>query len=112
MDSTLVTQSDGSTQAKRQRVQIGGSSGTSLLDVVSADPGKNANSVPALAEAVVSDLPSTNYVDNELRPLSLTADGRLRVSSAPAQLDPRYFDLEHTDFGSVALCFADLDPWS
>jgi hypothetical protein len=81
MDESLVTQSDGVTQAKRTRIVIGGdASGTALVDPIASDPGKNPYSVPALATAVVDESTNT-FVDGEVRRLSLTTEGRLRVAA-------------------------------
>lgn len=100
MDESLVTQSDGATQAKRPRVVIAGdASGSAIVDPVDADPGESPYSLPALGMALVGDTPPTNYVQGEIRPLSMSSDGRIRVVAAPSA---NHFDF----FGDEALDFA------
>ena len=85
MDEALITQpGDGTTQAKRPRVQIGGgASGAALVEPVAAEPALSSYSIPALAVALVNDERPANYVDGELRPVSMTSDGYLRVIAGP-----------------------------
>lgn len=96
MDESLVTQPSGPS-AKRPRVVIGGDSGTStnqtndLVQPVSADPGANPNSSPVLPTGLVNDTPPDDYIAGELRPLSLTSEGRLRVAVAPAEISINFF---------------------
>lgn len=89
MDESLVTQGDLVTQAKRPRVVLAGDRGADadgVVDVVqpvSEDPGASPFAVPALAIAVVKETPNT-FLEGELRGLSLTTEGRLRVATQPA----------------------------
>lgn len=109
MDESLVTQSDGLTQAKRQRVVVGGDAGfdgtqNDLVQPVAADPGENPMSLPALATALVNDSPRS-YTDGELRSLSLTSEGRLRVASVSAST---YMDM----FGDTRPISTDPDDFN
>jgi hypothetical protein len=91
MDEELITQAgDGITQAKRPRVVVAGKTGASIVDPVAVDPGPSPYSLPALGMALVSDTPN-NYKDMELRPVSITPEGRVRVSMVAAAMDPDYF---------------------
>lgn len=84
MDADLITQSDGVTQAKAQRVELRGTATGSTVQPAAADPGANPYSLPALAVALVDDGPPGGYLVGEIRPLSATSEGRLRVSDSPA----------------------------
>jgi hypothetical protein len=86
MDESLVTQSDGVTQAKRPRVVIGGDAGNQSADLiqpVAVDPGISPMALPVMPIGLVSETPSV-YVDGQTRPLSLTPEGRLRTSTVQA----------------------------
>lgn len=98
MDESLVTQSDGSTQAHRTRVVIGADDdGEALVNPLAEDPGASPVSLPALAVGLVNDAISS-YVAGELRALSMTPEGRLRVSSVPASNNPDYFGDSRVSF--------------
>lgn len=81
---------------KRPRVVIGGDAGVvsgvnDLVQPVKVDPGVSVMSLPALAQALVSDSPESGYSTGELRPMSLTNDGRLRVSVVEARIIETFF---------------------
>jgi hypothetical protein len=113
MDESLVAQSDAVTQAKRPRVVIGGDAGydsetdeNDLVQPVREDPGANPASLPVLVVAVVNDTPESGYAPGELRRLSLTSSGRLRVASEPAQTKLDFFAgcSATTDPGDMTFC--------
>jgi hypothetical protein len=113
MDESLVTQSDGSTQAKRPRVVIGGdASGSALVDPVNADPGPSPYSIPTLLIALVNDTPNVGLISDQLRPLSLTTDGRLRVTSISAAVYMDFFgDTGPIETDSPAILTSPPNPW-
>ncbi len=118
LDETLALQSDGVTQAKRPRVVIGGNTGwdgstNDLVLPVKADAGKNPTSLPTLPQCVVNDSPESGYVAGELRSLSMTTDGRLRVASAPARLDTQAFEPDEEGMwgGLTVSCVLSNSPW-
>lgn len=45
-----------------------------------------------MAQALVGDAPPTAYLDDELRPLSMTNDGRLRVATVAARIGVSFTD--------------------
>lgn len=81
LDERTVTQADGSTQAKRAVVAIAGHNGSDNVQPVASDPGESPMSLPTIGTALVSDLAESGYVDGQVRALSLTNEGRLRVAS-------------------------------
>ena len=114
MDESLITQSDGTTQAKRPRVVIAGDqSGASVVDPIKADPGSPVYSVPVLGSALVDEARPGGFISGEIRPMSMTTDGRVRVSSSeaaaymdmfgdtsPIETDPRgYLDMKNNPWG-------------
>lgn len=106
MDESLVTQSDGVTQAKRPRVVIGGNAGSGdLVQPTASDPGANPYSLPTLLQGVVNDTP-TSYSIGDIRALLLTTEGRLRVSTTPSENYLNFFgrDTQEALYGSV--CFS------
>lgn len=50
-----------------------------------------AGAVGPLVQGIVSDVPES-YLPDYIRPLSLTTDGRLRVATAPSNVDLDFFD--------------------
>lgn len=112
MDESLVLQSDAVTSAKRPRVVIGGNAGydtaeevNDLVQPVSEDPGASPMSLPTLPQALVADTPPS-YAEGELRPLSLSSEGRLRVVSVQAVLYADFYNPQNVpEFcGSPAWC--------
>jgi len=77
-----------------------------VAGATTADPGANPSSLPALAVAVVSDVPAS-YTPDELRPLSVNQEGRLRVVSVSPPLMPDFYASPWTDAPSA---FAE-SPW-
>lgn len=112
MDESQVTQAgDGVTVAKRPRVVLAGdASGAAVVDPVAADPGANPYSIPALGMALVDDSPQS-YVPTQLRPLSMTTDGRIRVAVAAAQNSPDYFGCDAPDYFGSSFVLKNT-PWS
>ena len=103
MDESLVTQSDQVTQAKRPRVVIGGDvSGSALVDPINTEPTASPYSVPVLGMGLVDESPPGNYVRGELRPMSVTAEGRLRVSTIPGAIFPDYYGEDVVEFFSLS----------
>lgn len=116
MDESSVLQSDGVTSAKRPRVVIGGDAGfgtaNDLVQPVVTDPGVSPSSLPALAVALVNDTPNV-YLVGELRPLSTTPEGRLRVSTVQASTYMNFFGNTSplaTDPDDFVFCPSN-DPW-
>lgn len=96
MDESQVLNGSAAT-VKRPRVVIGGDAGVvsganDLVQPVKTDPGASVMSLPTLAQALVNDSPESGYSTGELRPLSMTNDGRLRVSVIAARVIETYFD--------------------
>src|SRR5262245_18635324 len=93
MNESLVTQSDGITQAKSPRVVLtSDSDGTAFANPIKADPGAAlSGALPTVAIGVVDESPPGNFVRGELRPVSLTSEGRIRASVVPAAINPDYF---------------------
>lgn len=63
---------------------------------VAGDTGKNLTQTPdgslrILVKALVSEAIPTAFVDGEIKSLSLTSEGRLRVSSVPARTEIDFF---------------------
>jgi hypothetical protein len=118
MDESLALQGDGLTSAKRPRVTIGGDVGfdgtkNDLVQPVRKDPGASPASLPVLGVALVGDTMPT-YVDSELRPLSVTNDGRLRTSTSPARVDMVMFEpAEHSMWGELSVDpTQNSSPWN
>lgn len=115
MDESQVLQSDGVTSAKRPRVVIGGDAGyngsnNDIVQPVKADPGANPMVLPVMGLAVVSDT-INSYVDNEVRPMSLTTEGRLRVSVVPARLATQTMDEDQQCMWGECHIGGPASPW-
>lgn len=119
MDERQVTQADGVTVADRPVVVIAGPRGydptTAEFDdvqTVNADPGESAYALPTLGMGLVNDTPQ-GYVAGEVRPISITTEGRIRVSSSTAltYLD-MFGDTSPIDCDSESCDITDVpNPW-
>lgn len=116
MDETSALQSDGLTTAKRPRVVLGGDAGyngtiNDLVQPVNADPGNSPMSLPALMMGLVNDAVNA-YVDNQLRPFSLTADGRLRTTTVHATVYIDFFgDTSPLNTDPAGFINCSVNPW-
>lgn len=115
VDSSLVTQSNGTVQAKRQRVVLGGDAGqcpdgqTDLVQPIDADPGASPSALPVAPVALVDEALPGGYVTGDMRVLSMTSDGRLRVSASPPQIDVDFFGEAPDYFGCAEFA---ANAWS
>lgn len=83
-NQTTLNATDFATSAKQTTAQV---ALDALLAGLVLTQGTDATDLAGpLVHAVVSESPHS-YLDDELRPLSLTAEGRLRVSTYPALID-------------------------
>jgi hypothetical protein len=76
----------------------------SVLPVVgqtTSNPGASPASLPTLGMALVDDALPTNYNAGELRPTSMTSDGRIRVATSPIDRDFDFFGDTPEYVGSV-----------
>lgn len=81
-----------------------------LATIAALAVAQGATTTPAgpLIQGLVNDTPST-WIDGEIRPISITAEGRVRVSSVPAMVDLDFFGRSPQIVGDVAH-FTD-SPW-
>jgi hypothetical protein len=73
----------------------------SLVLLTLAQNSDGATATGPLVQALVADAPPTR-LDGMVNPLSMTADGRLRVSSAPSNASHDFYDGFRQDFGAGA----------
>lgn len=120
MHERQVTLADQVTTAKQPVVTIGGEIGAGddpdgvadIVQPVNEDPGPSPRMLPVLPGALVNDTAPGNYVPGELRALSMTPEGRLRVASIPAYTAFEFFPEKAPFFAQEdALEYTPVNPY-